>query len=599
MRGRTETLIHIFASTSPPSDFALAPDGAIIAYTREVNGYLQIFTLPVGRAGLEQRLTATFADCYEPRWSPDGKQLAFIRDHALWVMNADGSDARELIEHPAGIGDPIWSPDGSRLAFISRRRGWEHVWTIARDGSGLKQITTGADDAVDPVWSRDGKWIAFSSFRESDLTTRGIYIIPADGGAEILISPRGAWSGAPNCSPDARTLAYLSDHDGWFHIYLYDLQTRATRQLTRGKVEDGGSYFYNVDPRCGPLFSPDGARVAFIRHREGNFDLWIADANDGSARRVSCEDGHYRLVGWVDAERLAVTFDSPARPLDLWLLWLDGHAMQLTDSAVAALKSEEMTAPEWIAYSARDGLTIHAALLRPREEGRLPAVIFLHGGPNYEFGNFYYPLPQLLAQEGYVVLAPNVRGSTGYGKAFRDANFREWGHNDAFDAIDGARWLQQQDFVDPQRIAVMGPSYGGYLTLCALTLAPELFCAGVDMYGDSEIAESYRHGDRDGRLDLKRQMGTPEENPEGYRRGSPIYFAERIQAPLLILHGEDDMLVVPLMSHKMIEALKIEGKYFESHFYEDEEHGFDHPATKRDAWTRIIKFLNRHCKGEK
>ena len=226
-------------------------------------------------------------------------------------------------------------------------------------------------------------------------------------------------------------------------------------------------------------------------------------------------------------------------------------------------------------------------------------MLFLHGGPNFEFGDFYYPLPQILAQEGYVVLAPNFRGSTGYGTAFRHANFREWGHADAFDAADGARWLAAQDFVDPNRIAVVGPSYGGYLTLCALTLAPELFCAGVDMYGDSEIAESYRHGDRYGRLDLKRQMGTPEENPEGYRRGSPLYLAERIQSPLLILHGEDDMLVVPLMSDKMIEALKIENKYFESHFYKQEAHGFEKPENKKDAWERVVKFLNRYCKNEK
>jgi dipeptidyl aminopeptidase/acylaminoacyl peptidase len=205
----------------------------------------------------------------------------------------------------------------------------------------------------------------------------------------------------------------------------------------------------------------------------------------------------------------------------------------------------------------------------------------------------------LRAHEGYGVLAPNVRGSTGYGVAFRNANICEWGHADAFDVIDAARWLQAQSFVDPARIAVVGPSYGGYLTLCALTRAPELFCAGVDMYGDSEIAESFHHGDRYGRLDLQRQMGKPEDNPEGYRRGSPVYLAERLQAPLLLLHGKKDMLVVPAMSERMIEALKIENKYFESHFYEEEGHGFEKPENRKDAWTRVVKFLNRHCKGEK
>ncbi|HEX7592566.1 MAG TPA: alpha/beta fold hydrolase, partial [Anaerolineae bacterium] len=392
-----------------------------------------------------------------------------------------------------------------------------------------------------------------------------------------------------------------SDHDGWFHVYLYDLSTRETRQVTFVEVEDGGPYFYNVDPHGGPIFSPDGKRVAFIRHREGRFDVWMAEVASGDARRVSSADGHYRIVGWVDAKTLAVTYDSAARPPDLWRLSIDGSAQPLTDSRAGELRGDAEILPDWISYPARDGLTIHAALFRGRneKEARAPAVLFLHGGPNFEFGEFYYPLPQILAHEGYVVLAPNFRGSTGYGTAFRHANFREWGHADAFDSIDGARWLAAQDFVDPNHIAVIGPSYGGYLTLSALTLAPELFCAGIDLYGDSEITESYRHGDRYGRLDLKRQMGTPEENPAGYRRGSPLYLAERIQSPLLILHGEDDMLVVPLMSDKMIEALKIEDKYFESYFYKDEGHGFEKPENRKDAWERVVKFLNRHCKNEK
>ena len=610
MRDRTATLIDTFAAISISEEFALCPDGSSVAFRRDVNGYSQIFAMPTGKTGWPRQITATLGDCSEPQWSPNGQQLVFVRDDALWIAHSDGVGARELTDHPAGNTEPHWSPDGARIAFLSRRRGWEHLWTIAPDASALTQITQGAFDAVEPVWSPDSQELAFCSVREDDLMTRGIYLVSAQGGPEMLITPRDCWSGAPHFAPAGRTLAYLSDHDGWFHVYVYDLTSHETRQLTHGQVEDGGPYFYNVDPHGGPIFSPDGKQVAFIRHRQGCFDVWVAEIASGAARRISLADGHHRIVGWVDSTRLAVTLDSAARPPDLWLLSLDQRAEQLTDSRAGPLRGSSEISPEWVAYPARDGLTIHAALFRPRAEradseprhakpARAPAVLFLHGGPNFEFGDFYYPLPQILAHEGYLVFAPNVRGSTGYGTAFRHANFREWGHADAFDAIDGVRWLQAQGLVDPQRIAVVGPSYGGYLALCALTLAPELFCAGVDLYGDSEIADSFRHGDRYGRLDLKRQMGAPEENPEGYRRGSPVYLAERIESPLLILHGEDDMLVVPLMSDKIIEALKIEDKYFESHYYEDEGHGFEKPENKKDAWERICKFLNRYCKDEK
>ena len=134
--------------------------------------------------------------------------------------------------------------------------------------------------------------------------------------------------------------------------------------------------------------------------------------------------------------------------------------------------------------------------------------------------------------------------------------------------------------------------------LCALARSPETFRCGVDLFGDSEIADSYRHGDRVGRRDLHRQMGAPDAAEELYKRGSPVYLAERIEAPLLILHGRDDKRVVPLMSERMIEALTIEGKYFEHAFYEGEAHGFRKPASKKDSLERTLRFLKRHLEGE-
>jgi len=145
-----------------------------------------------------------------------------------------------------------------------------------------------------------------------------------------------------------------------------------------------------------------------------------------------------------------------------------------------------------------------------------------------------------------------------------------------------------------------GGSYGGYLTLCALVEEPSMWAAGVDLFGDSEIAESYRHGDRAGRIDLERMMGTPDdpEKAELYRRGSPLYRAERIEAPLLLLHGRKDRRVVPLMTEKMVEALEIEGKYHEVHWYADEAHGWERRENRRDAFGRILAWLKRHLAGE-
>src|SRR5207249_7225175 len=156
-------------------------------------------------------------------------------------------------------------------------------------------------------------------------------------------------------------------------------------------------------------------------------------------------------------------------------------------------------------------------------------------------------------------------------------------------------WAAAQSWSDG-RLAIYGGSYGGYLVLCALVEDPSLWRAGVDLYGDSEIAESFRHGDRPGRLDLGRQMGSPDDPAlaEVYRRGSPVYQAERIEAPLLILHGRKDRRVVPLMSERMVEALEIEGKHHEVHWYDDEGHGWEKRENRRDAYKRTVAFLKRH-----
>jgi dipeptidyl aminopeptidase/acylaminoacyl peptidase len=597
MHNRTATLIDTFASLSASGDFSLSPDGHSLAFVRPVGNHKQIFSMPTERVW-STRITATLDNCMEPQYSPDGQSIVYVRERALWIANADGTNARRLTDHPAGNSSPRWSPDGTHIAFLSRRRGWTHLWSMSPNDAHPKQITDGEFDICNPAWSTDSKWIAYDSWRVDDIQTRGVYLIPSNGGDEVLVSAKACWSGAPAFSSDGRTLAFLSDQSGWFHIYLFDVQLRISHQLTRGENEDGGSHFYEVDPHGGPMFSPDGKQIAFIRHREGKIDVWVVDVASGDARCISSTDGSHHLIGWLpNSKHIAVAFNNPSTIDSVSLLSTDSSPMEIVNSSVAELKSSVRT-PEWTLYPAQDGLKIPAAVFRPPDNAKAPAVVFVHGGPNSEFIESYYPLPQVLAQEGYVVLMPNYRGSTGYGRAFRNANVGEWGNADAMDVIDGARWLRTQAFVDPNRIAIVGPSYGGYLTLCALTLAPDLFCAGVDMYGDSEINDAYHLEDREARMDLMRHMGTPEENATGYRRGSPLYRVEKIQAPLLILHGKQDSMVVPLMSEKIIAALKIENKYVESHFYEDEEHGFEKPENKKDAWERIVKFLNRYCKDE-
>jgi len=385
-----------------------------------------------------------------------------------------------------------------------------------------------------------------------------------------------------------------------------------------------------------PIPSPDGTRFVHATVRDGLQQLHVAPMTGaapakrrpgrprkhpvadlgpgtGGSLRIDPFDGVWLAVAWMpDGDSILAVGESSREPEDLWILpvpppdWTAARRpRRLTQSRPAALPVGGFVDAEYRTVNARDGLAIPVTLWRPpaatgRRGGRtVPTIIHVHGGPTWQAFRDWVPFRDLLVQEGFAYLSVDFRGSTGYGRAYRHANRDEWGHADVHDVIDAARWAAAQAWSNG-RLAMYGGSYGGYLTLCALVEEPSMWAAGVDLFGDSEIAESYRHGDRVGRIDLERMMGTPDDpsKVELYRRGSPLYRAERIEAPLLLLHGRKDRRVVPLMTEKMIEALEIEGKYHEVHWYANEGHGFDRRENRRDAFGRILAWLKRHVAGE-
>jgi dipeptidyl aminopeptidase/acylaminoacyl peptidase len=587
-------------------------------------------------------LTASSKNVSDPQWSPDGRRLAYVRDDEIWVMETDGARLTKVVGSPGGGQQPRWSPDGHQLAFVSRRRGWSQVWLIdapvpkrGRPAADPKPpeptVLTEAGIDVDSFeWAPDGRRIAVMAHRlpEPSETAQVAVVDVATGGVEVI-------AGTDSMDVAARWLAdgsilYVSDADGWFQVVRRTADGRDRIVLTAGNREHG-------EPGGGigyaPLPSPDGSRFAYIEVHDGLQDLLVGELGPGAApkrgrgrpprtprtvsaagagHRINPWDGVWRSVGWLpDGAWIAAIGENESHPQDLWLLPVpgvgpsDAKPRQVTDSLPAVLRpalvAGRIAAPERISLTARDGLTIEGTLWRPssatgkRGGRRVPTLLYAHGGPTGQTFRHFAPLKQRLVADGYAVFDVDFRGSTGYGRAFRHANHGEWGHADVQDLIDAGRWAADQPWSD-RRLAIYGGSYGGYMVLCALVEEPDLWRAGVDLFGDSEIAESYRHGDRAGRLDLHKMMGSPDEPDRAapYRRGSPVYRAERIQAPLLILHGRKDKRVVPLMSERMVEALEIEGKRYEVHWYDEEAHGWERRENQRDSHERILAFLKTH-----
>jgi len=638
--------IEAIVAVDPPREFRVHPRDRSVAFTDVVAGARQLFTMRLG-GGARVQVTASEKDVSDPQWSPDGGRLAFVRDNGIWVVEADGSRLTLVTEHPAGSSMPRWSPDGATLAFVSRRRGWSQVWLVEaprrRRGRPSTRperpeprvLTPPGVDVEDLDWSPDGRSIATMGQRDPDLTTSQVTIVDVASGDEQQIAGSGSWETGARWTPDGGLL-YVSDATGWFQVVHLSPDRTTRTQLTDGEREHGEP---GAEWGLRPLPSPDGRSYVHVDIHDALVDLVVAPL-PGSGRRgrgrngepaderrvVNPWPGLWRAVGWLgDGAGLVALGESEQRPQDLWVVPLERRgpsttgaaaaARQATDSLPAVLRAAFLgpafVSGERFSVEARDGLRVEGTLWRPTEAGRrsgrgasrdrggVPVVITPHGGPTWQAYRGWNPFKQILVREGFAVADVDFRGSTGYGRAFRQANHDEWGHADVQDLVDAARWLADQPWANG-RLAIYGGSYGGYMVLSALVEEPGMWSAGVDLYGDSEIAESFRHGDRLGRLDLERQMGRPDEGERAdlYRRGSPVYRAERIEAPLLILHGRKDKRVVPLMTERMVEALEIEGKHHEVVWYEEEAHGWKKPETRRDAFTRILAFLRRHVLDE-
>jgi len=637
--------IEAIVAIDAPREFRLHPRDRIVAYTAEAGGARQLFTMSL-RGGYPAQLTASEKAVSDPQWSPDGRRLAFVRDDEVWVIEADGSRITSVVGKPGGGRSPRWSPDGHRLAFISRRRGWNQVWLIEapvpRRGRPATEpkpprpiaVTAIAVDVDAFEWAPDGSRLAVMTRIDPDVgETAQIAVVDVNGGPLRVVAGERSFDVGARWVSDG-SLLYVSDADGWFQVVRLTADGRDRIVLTDGGREHG-------DPTGGvgsaPLPSPDGSRFVHVEIHDGLQDLVVGQIGVGeepkrgrgrppktprvvsaatAGSRINPWDGIWRSVGWTaDGAWVAATGEREISPQDLWLLPVPGVApddarpRQITDSLPTvlrdALSPSRIPKAQRVVVTARDGLRVEGTLWRPatatgkRGGTRAPVLIYPHGGPTGQSFRSFVPFKQVLVAAGFAVFDVDFRGSTGHGRAFRIANQDEWGHADVHDLIDAARWAADQPWADG-RLAIYGGSYGGYMVLCALVDEPSMWRAGVDLYGDSEIAESYRHGDRLGRLDLHKMMGSPDASgrTDVYRRGSPVYRTERIEAPLLILHGRKDKRVVPLMTERMVEALEIEGKRHEVHWYDDEGHGWERRENRRDAYERTLAFLKANVLDE-
>ncbi len=567
----------------------LSPDGSTIAYIKDGEMLSDIFLLPAA-GGWPQRVTTdrglvAYWDDEIPQWSPDGQWLAFVVDGHVHIAPRGGRLPKKISDFTESAFDPKWMPDSRGLIVGVTRHEADQLVLTNRDGAWPRALTDKPDgDHWDPQPAPDGRTVGFVFRPFDDLNCLAVCLIDLLDGAIRPIYRRPkvrAWM--PRWSPGGEWIAFISQEGGWNDLWLVRPDGAGLHQLTRAGADIG-----DIE------WSPDGKQIACTVNRDGAYDLSLVDVSTGGLTDVRRGFGCNARPQWSpDGASLTYEYQSPVQPPDLFRIDLASRAvLQLTFSTPPALAANELIMPERVSYKSFDGLEVPALLFRPRHSNHA-AVLHPHGGPSDLYAAEWDELAQYLLAKGYTFLAPNYRGSTGYGLAYEHANYNDWGKGDTQDCLHGARYLHSVPGVDPSRIAIFGGSYGGYLTACALSRDPDhLFACGIAKYGDMNLISSWAQCKRHLRLYSEIFLGHPSRNRQVYLDGSPILEVANVKKPVLILHGLLDDVCPPESSEEWVEALRTHQKTFEYKTYAHEPHGFLRRETRMDVYARMERFLD-------
>ena len=570
--------------------YSLSPDGRHVAFAWNKSGEWQIYELDLV-VGQIVNLSNGPGGKLSPRYSPDGKFLAYVldingsEDFHIILLDRATSETRDLTPN---INFTIqsfyaWSPDSTQIAYLADKTGNFDLYVINIDGSGDHLLFSPGGPAHFVRWSREGRHIAVTA--EQEWQTDGTFIVPLDGSPPRRIGGDAALDAIqPAWSPDNTKIAFSSNSSGWTQVGIYHLSDGHIEWLTNDEGDKN-----NV------MWSEDEKSLAWVRNHGETAWVEICSEN-GTTRRVQTEAG---FAFWptftLDGQSILFIHENPRQPPDLWLAALDdGHLTQLTDSLPAELKSAEFVIPEPVTYPSLDGTPIPAMLYTPKDSvphASRPAVVIIHGGPAWHMGFYWLPFIAHLASRGWTVIAPNYRGSTGYGRAWMVSNRYEMGHLDNDDCAAAALYLAREGLADPKKIAVTGRSHGGYLTMTCLTRQPELWSVG------SAVVPflNWFTGHENSREDLQywdiQNMGDPVERHDLWYERSPFFFLDNVRAPVQFICGENDPRCPPSESIEAHEKLKSLGIQSELLLYKGEGHGFMKIENVVDSDCKCVQFL--------
>lgn len=602
-----------------------------------------------GALAVEIERLSRIGRCGSPSFSPDGGRLAVVCDLSgipqVWTVPADGGFPRMVTAFDDQVGSVDWSPDGERLAISVAPGGGmnQQIYLARPDGTGLQRITDGGrENNWLQGWSPDGSALIVSSNRD-DPRSMDAFVYDVEEARLRKVYDLDGIGGLVDLSRDGhRGVLYQMVSRGDDDLSVLDLGSGETRTLTPHEgTATSGSAHLGPDARTVYLVTDvDRDLHAFARVRLGNggapgpIETLRARDDADLASLVVSEDGTTAVLAWNaagrtelevvslpsaeviarpelpaeiafpaelsrDGRRLALVVSGSTRPTDVWVYDLEAETFtRVTESPHPGVDLSSLVAPELVQYRAHDGLELSGWLYRPEGASAPgPVVLSFHGGPEGQERPTFRSGYQALLARGIGVFAPNVRGSSGFGKRFVHLDDGELRFDAIRDVESTVGFLVSEGIADPERVGIMGGSYGGYMTLAGLAWYPELFAAGVDLFGMVNFATFFEHTEPWMAAISTVEYGDPETQADLLWELSPLSRIDRIAAPTLVLHGANDTNVPLVEAEQVAETLEERSVPVKLVVFPDEGHGFRKTENRIRATVETVRWFERHLAG--
>ena len=585
---------------------AFSTDGTSVLISSDGTGVFNAYALPLDGQPAEQLTDSEDNAVFAVSWFPGDLRILYTYDNGgnelnhVIVREEDGS-SRDLTP-----GDELkaafvrWSDDGQSFYLLTTERDPRSfdLYQYSAEDYSREMVYENPGFQVSDI-SGDGRWVALNKPRNSADTDLYVVDLASDSPEPVLITEHNGniRHSASGIAPDNKTLVYRTDEHGEFaQAWTHDLESGAKALL----VEAPWDVSYVAYSRSGRYrvsgINADARTEITIMDNETGMELKLPELPHGDLRNVrfSADESHIALIVNDD--------DSPSNihVVDL----VDGNTRQLTSALNPVINQSHLVTSKVIRYKSFDGLEIPSILYKPHgasADNQVPALVLVHGGPGGQTRTGYRAMVQHLVNHGYAILGANNRGSSGYGKTFNHMDDRKHGEEDLQDIVYGRKYLESLDWVDAKKVGVIGGSYGGYMVAAALTFEPEAFDIGINIFGVTNWVRTLQsippwwEAQKDSLYD---ELGDPATDAERHRRISPLFHAQNIVKPTLVVQGANDPRVLQIESDELVAVIQANEVPVEYIVFPDEGHGFRKRANRIAASDAYVKFLDTYLKGE-